>query len=97
MSVGIEPMLALFADTPILVVSALVHKSVTQNPRSRSITYELNTVTSTSATAKQDLANSWTTMIVEKIETEPQPVELHNHRIRDGQGYLFGEPRENKP
>ena len=48
-------MLALFADTPILVVSALVHKSVTQNPRSRSITYELSTVTSTSATVKHYL------------------------------------------
>ena len=46
---------------------------------------------------QEDLADSRITMIVEKIETEPQPVELHNHRIRDGQGYLFGEPRENKP
>jgi len=63
-------MLTLFADTAILVVSVLIHQSVTQNRRGRFITYGLNTVTSTSATVKQNLANSWTTMIVEKIGTE---------------------------
>ena len=89
-------MLTLFADTAILVVSVLVHQNVTQNRRGRFITYELNTVTSTSATLKQNLANSWTTMIVEKIGTELQLVKLHNHKIRRGQGYLFGEPRESK-
>ncbi len=35
-------------------------------------------------------------MIVEKIETEPQLVELLDHNIRYGQGYLFGEPSESK-
>ena len=89
-------MLTLFADTAILVVSALIHQSVTQNRRGRFITYGLNAVTSTSATLKQHLANSWTTMIVEKIGTELQLVKLHNHKIRRGQGYLFGEPRESK-
>ena len=89
-------MLTLFEDTAILVVSVLVHQSVTQNRRGRFITYELNTITSTSPTVKQNLANSWTTMIVEKIGTELQLVKLHNHKIRRGQGYLFGEPRESK-
>ena len=89
-------MLTLFADTAILVVSALIHQSVTQNRRGPFITYGVNTVTSTSATLKQNLANSWTTMIVEKIGTELQLVKLHNHKIRRGQGYLFGEPRESK-
>ncbi len=36
-------------------------------------------------------------MIVEKEKAEPQLVELHNHEIRNGQGYPFGEPRESKP
>ena len=125
-------MLALFADTAIMVVSALVRKSVKQNCRSRSITYELSTVTSTNAVVKhylklvrsfhsakvgavdlnslayaeigqeklcsllEDLADSWITMIVEKIGTELQLVKLHNHKTRHGQGYLFGEPRESK-
>ena len=30
-------------------------------------------------------------MVVEKIGTELQLVKLHNHKIRRGQGYLFGE------
>ena len=89
-------MLTLFADTAILVISALVYQSVTQTRRGRFITYELNTVTSTSATVKQDLANSWTMMVFEKIGTELRLVKLHNHKIRRGQGYLFGEPRESK-
>jgi len=46
---------------------------------------------------QEDLADSRITMIVEKIETEPQFVELLDHNIRYGQGYLFGEPRESKP
>ena len=69
-------MLTLFADTALLVVGALVYQSVTQNPRDRFIKYELNTLTSTSATVKQDLPNSWTTLVVEKIGTELQLVKL---------------------
>lgn len=46
---------------------------------------------------QEDLVDSRVTMIVEKIETEPQLVELLDHNIRFGQGYLFGEPRESKP
>jgi len=45
---------------------------------------------------QEDLIDSRVTMIVEKIETEPQLVELLDHNIRFGQGYLFGEPRESK-
>lgn len=45
---------------------------------------------------QEDLLDSRVTMIVEKIETEPQLVELLDHNIRYGQGYLFGEPRESK-
>ncbi len=45
---------------------------------------------------QEDLIDSRVTMIVEKIETEPQLVELLDHNIRYGQGYLFGEPRESK-
>ncbi|MDP6473641.1 MAG: EAL domain-containing protein [Alphaproteobacteria bacterium] len=45
---------------------------------------------------QQDLMDSRVTMIVEKIETEPQLVELLDHNISFGQGYLFGEPRESK-
>jgi len=45
---------------------------------------------------QEDLLDSRVTMIVEKIETEPQLVELLDHNIRFGQGYLFGEPRESK-
>ena len=45
---------------------------------------------------QEDLYDSRVTMIVEKIETEPQLVELLDHNIRYGQGYLFGEPRESK-
>ena len=45
---------------------------------------------------QEDLTNSRVTMIVEKIETEPQLVELLDYNIRFGQGYLFGEPRESK-
>jgi c-di-GMP-related signal transduction protein len=44
----------------------------------------------------EDLADSWIMMIVEKIGIEFQLVKLHNHIIRHGQGYLFGEPRESK-
>lgn len=35
-------------------------------------------------------------LIVEKIETERELVELLDHNIPYGQGYLFGEPRESK-
>ncbi len=42
---------------------------------------------------QQDLMDSRVTMIVEKIEAEPQLVELLDHNISFGQGYLFGEPR----
>jgi cyclic-di-GMP phosphodiesterase TipF (flagellum assembly factor) len=45
---------------------------------------------------QQDLLDARVTMIVEKIETEPQLVELLDHNIGFGQGYLFGEPRESK-
>lgn len=45
---------------------------------------------------QEDLIDSRVTMIVEKIETEPQLVEFLDHNIRYGQGYLFGEPRESK-
>jgi cyclic-di-GMP phosphodiesterase TipF (flagellum assembly factor) len=45
---------------------------------------------------QQDLMDARVTMIVEKIETEPQLVELLDQNIRYGQGYLFGEPRESK-
>jgi len=45
---------------------------------------------------QEDLIDSRVTMIVEKIETEPQLVELLDYNIRFGQGYLFGEPRESK-
>ena len=45
---------------------------------------------------QEDLINSRMTMIVEKIESEPQLVELLDYNIRFGQGYLFGEPRESK-
>ena len=45
---------------------------------------------------QEDLIDSRVTMIVEKIETEPQLGELLDHNIRYGQGYLFGEPRESK-
>ena len=45
---------------------------------------------------QEDLIDSRVTMIVEKIETEPQLVELLDDNIRYGQGYLFGEPRESK-
>ena len=45
---------------------------------------------------QDDLTDSRVMMIVEKIETELQLVELLDHNIRYGQGYLFGEPRESK-
>ena len=45
---------------------------------------------------QENLIDSRVTMIVEKIETEPQLVELLDYNIRFGQGYLFGEPRESK-
>lgn len=45
---------------------------------------------------QENLSDSRVTMIVEKIETEPQLVELLDLQIRYGQGYLFGEPRESK-
>jgi len=45
---------------------------------------------------QENLIDSRVTMIVEKIETEPQLVELLDYDIRFGQGYLFGEPRESR-
>ena len=45
---------------------------------------------------QENLIDSRVTMIVEKIETEPQLVELFDYYIRFGQGFLFGEPRESK-
>ena len=36
------------------------------------------------------------TLVVEKVETERELVELLDHSIDFGQGYLFGEPRESK-
>ena len=46
---------------------------------------------------QEDLTNSRVTMIVEKIETELQLVEILDHNIRYGQGYLFCEPRASRP
>ena len=35
-------------------------------------------------------------LIIEKIETERQLVELLDQNVEYGQGYLFGEPRESR-
>jgi cyclic-di-GMP phosphodiesterase TipF (flagellum assembly factor) len=48
------------------------------------------------ARLKDLLAESGITMIVEKLETERQLVELLDHGVDHGQGYLFGEPRESR-
>lgn len=42
------------------------------------------------------LAESGITMIVEKLETERQLVELLDNGVDHGQGYLFGAPRESR-
>jgi cyclic-di-GMP phosphodiesterase TipF (flagellum assembly factor) len=42
---------------------------------------------------KRDLDRSGIDLIVEKIENEQQLVELVDHNIDFGQGFLFGEPR----
>ena len=59
--------------------------------------YEGGTKEGVASHLQEDLADSWITMIVEKIETEHQLVELLDHNIHYGQGYLVGEPRESKP
>jgi len=48
------------------------------------------------ARLKDPMAESGITMIVEKLETERQLVELLDHGVDHGQGYLFGEPRESR-
>ncbi|HEY4135300.1 MAG TPA: EAL domain-containing protein [Alphaproteobacteria bacterium] len=45
---------------------------------------------------KRDLDRSGIDMIVSKIENESELVELLDHNIDFGQGYLFGEPRLSK-
>ncbi|MBT6442523.1 MAG: EAL domain-containing protein, partial [Alphaproteobacteria bacterium] len=44
----------------------------------------------------EQLTDHRITLIVEKVETERELVELLDHNIHFGQGYLFGEPRESK-
>jgi len=48
------------------------------------------------ARLKDPMAESGITKIVEKLETERQLVELLDHGVDHGQGYLFGEPRESR-
>ena len=43
------------------------------------------------------LARRGLELIVEKIETEPTLIELLDHDIEYGQGFLFGEPRQARP
>jgi cyclic-di-GMP phosphodiesterase TipF (flagellum assembly factor) len=45
---------------------------------------------------KRDMDRNGIDMIVEKIEQESELVELLDHNIDFGQGYLFGEPRLSK-
>jgi cyclic-di-GMP phosphodiesterase TipF (flagellum assembly factor) len=42
---------------------------------------------------KRELDRNAVNLVVEKIESEQQLVELLDHNIDFGQGYLFGEPR----
>jgi len=44
----------------------------------------------------EQLTDHRITLIVEKVDTERELVELLDHNIHFGQGYLFGEPRESK-
>ena len=44
----------------------------------------------------EQLSDHRGTLVVEKVETERELVELLDHSIHFGQGYLFGEPRESK-
>ena len=48
------------------------------------------------AALKQTMDDAGIDLIAEKIETEKMLVELLEHNIDFGQGYLFGEPRMSK-
>jgi cyclic-di-GMP phosphodiesterase TipF (flagellum assembly factor) len=48
------------------------------------------------AALKQTMDDTGIDLIAEKIETEKMLVELLEHNIDFGQGYLFGEPRMSK-
>ena len=45
---------------------------------------------------KRDLDRNGIDMIVSKIEKDGELIELLDHNIDFGQGYLFGEPRLSK-